>query len=292
MPPTVLVTGCSSGIGRATAEAFLDEGWRVYATTRDPEACEPFGSERATVVRLDVTVDDDVERVVDRVVREAGRVDCLVNNAGFGQFGPIEDLSAEDLTDQLDVNVVGPHRLVRAALPHMRVQGGGTVVNVGSVAGRLPLAGTGAYCGSKAALAATTAALRQEVAGDGVDVVLVEPGLVATEFLDRALGALPEDGDERADAHDDLYRVLDRIGVLGDPLPGVGEPEAVAGTVVEAATADAPDARYRAAPTGAPAALAAGLLPPALRDRAVRAGLAAAASGPGLRLLDVVAGEP
>ncbi|ESP89138.1 SDR family oxidoreductase [Candidatus Halobonum tyrrellensis] len=276
MTRTALITGCSSGIGRATARAFLDAGWRVHATARDPD--EVPDAAAATVSKLDVTDDGDVDRVVDRTLEEAGRIDCLVNNAGYGQFGPLEDVPTEAVRDQFDVNVFGPHRLARAVLPHMRERGTGTVVNVGSVDDRLPLAGIGAYAGSKFALAGMSAALRQEVAGHGVDVVVVEPGLVATDFYDRALADLPST--DRSAAYDDVYRVLDRIGVFADDVPGVADPAAVASVIVEAATADAPDPRYQAGPLGTPGVLAAELLPRAWRDRAVRAGVALAASGP------------
>lgn len=278
MVRTVLVTGCSSGIGRATAAAFRDDGWRVYAATRDPDDLSPSEVGGATVVELDVTSRADAERVVERAVAETGRLDCLVNNAGYGQFGPLEAVPAESMRAQFDVNVFGPHRLVRAALPHMRERGTGTVVNVGSVDGRLPLAGAGAYCGSKSALAEMSAALRQEVTDHGVDVVLVEPGLVATEFFDRAVAELETLSDP--DVYEDVRRVLERVGVFGEDHPGVAEPSAVADVVLGAANADAPEPRYQAGPLGRPGVLAAELLPRSWWNGAVRTAIALAASAP------------
>jgi NAD(P)-dependent dehydrogenase (short-subunit alcohol dehydrogenase family) len=131
----------------------------------------------------------------------------------------------------------------------MRAQGGGTIVNVGSVDDRLPLPGIGAYGGSKFALAGLSGTLRQEVADQGVEVVLVEPGLVATAFYDRARESLPT---ARTDSYERLYRVLERIGICRTPLPGVCEPSAVADTVLTAATADTPKPRYQAGPLGKP----------------------------------------
>ena len=280
----MLVTGCSSGIGRATAETFLDDGWRVYAAVRDAGDAEDLGAAGATVVELDVTAEGDAVRVVDRIVDEAGGIDCLVNNAGYGQFGPLEDVPTEAVREQFEVNVFGPHRLIRAVLPHMRERGSGTVVNVSSVDDRLPMAGIGAYNGSKFALAGMSAALRQEVSGRGVDVAVVEPGLVATAFYDRALSTLPEAGD-RTEAYRRLYRVLEGLDVLGNDVPGVCTPSAVADTVLAAATADSPDPRYQAGPLGKSGVLAAEALPAGVRDRLVRAGVAAASTDPVQRAL-------
>ncbi|MFB6092045.1 MAG: SDR family NAD(P)-dependent oxidoreductase, partial [Haloquadratum sp.] len=184
-PETVLITGCSSGIGRATARAFLEEDWRVYATARNPADVETLGEAGCEIATLDVTDRDDVDRVVDRIVDEAGHVSCLVNNAGYGQFGPVEDVPTDQVHRQFDVNLYGPHRLVRAVLPQMREQGEGTIVNVSSVAGRVSFPGGGVYAGSKFALEAMSDALRNEVDEYGIDVVVVEPGPVESNFDDR-----------------------------------------------------------------------------------------------------------
>jgi NAD(P)-dependent dehydrogenase (short-subunit alcohol dehydrogenase family) len=272
MDRTVLITGSSSGIGRATAEAFLDEEWRVYATARNPADVQTLGDRAGcTVATLDVTDDGDVERVVDRVVDEAGRVDCLVNNAGFGQFGPVEDVPVEAVHRQFDVNVYGPHRLTRAVLPHMREREDGTIVNVSSVAGRVAFPGGGAYCGSKFALEAMSDALRAEVQGKGIDVVVVEPGPVRSGFRDRAEREVTADGEtpavERSGAYDRFYELFEDARLVGGDGPGSIAPERVADDVVNAASATKPRARYR---TGTVARL--GVLgrfvPDAMRDAA------------------------
>lgn len=149
---TVLITGCSSGIGRTAAYAFLDEEWRVYATARNPADIETLGNAGCDIGTIDVRNTDDVKRVVDRIIENEGRIDALVNNAGYGQHGPIEDINDELFEKQFDVNVFGPHRLVREVLPHMRDREDGTIVNVSSVAGRISAPGMGPYSASKHAL--------------------------------------------------------------------------------------------------------------------------------------------
>jgi NAD(P)-dependent dehydrogenase (short-subunit alcohol dehydrogenase family) len=255
MQETVLITGCSSGIGRASAEAFLEEGWLVYATARNPADIETLGErENCRIATLDVTDDGDVSRVVDRVIEETGRIDCLVNNAGYGQYGALEDVPVDQVHRQFDVNVYGPHRLARAVLPHMREGDGGTVVNVSSVSGRLSLPMTGAYAGSKHALEAMSDALRNEVREFDVDVVLVEPGPVETDFYDRMAsetdGDDGDDGDgggvpgiERSGAYGDLYEALEDATSLRGAVSV--SPERVAADVVDAASSTRPRARYQ-----------------------------------------------
>jgi NAD(P)-dependent dehydrogenase (short-subunit alcohol dehydrogenase family) len=264
-PRTVLITGCSSGIGRATAEAFLDEGWEVYATARNPADVETLGDQGCAIATLDVTETDDVTRVVDRIVEEHGRIDCLVNNAGYAQFGPIEDVPTDAVRRQFDVNVYGPHRLTRAVLPHMRRRREGTVVNVSSAAGRIAFPGGGVYCGSKFALEAMTDALRAEVDEYGVDAVLIEPGPVDTAFTDRAADEI--EGVERSGAYESFYEVFEDTQAIGGGGPGAVAPERVAEEILNAASATKPASRV---PVGALARV--GVLgrfvPDRLRDRA------------------------
>jgi len=241
-PETVLITGCSSGIGRATAEAFLDDGWTVYATARDTDDIADLeGHENCVVDELDVTDDSDVRNVVNRMLRNEDRIDCLVNNAGYAQFGPTEELPVEAVEDQFEVNVYGPHRLTRAVLPHMREAGTGTIVNLSSVAGRVSMPGGGAYSGSKFALEAMTDSLRWEVEGHDVDAVLIEPGPVRTNFNDRATEE--SDAAERTGAYEWFWSFFEDTQVLGGDGPGAVEPEAVATTIVDAANLTDPPAR-------------------------------------------------
>ena len=250
-PETVLITGCSSGIGRAAAQAFLDEDWIVYATARNPADIETLGEAGCELATLDVTDQGDVDRVVDRIVDEEGKLDCLVNNAGYAQFGPTEDVPTDVVDRQFDVNVYGPHRLTRAVLPHMREQESGTIVNVSSVAGRIAFPGGGAYCGSKFALEAMTDALRNEVEEYGIDAVLVEPGPVETQFTDRADDQLDEL--EQSGAYESLYGLLEDTEALGGGGPGAIPPERVAEDILDAASSTKPPARY---PSGTVAQIA------------------------------------
>lgn len=236
---TVLVTGSSSGIGRATARAFLDAGWTVYATARDPDDCRSLAEDGAQTPSLDVTDAAAVARVVQRVEDEEGRLDCLVNNAGFGQYGPVTDVSTDALRDQFEVNLFGVHRLTRRCLPLLQTTGG-TVVTVSSLAGRIPFPGAGPYAASKAAVESLSDALRAEVAPLGVGVTLVEPGPVSTDFERRRTASMDE-----LDASPEYGWVYDlhRGGTTREWLLGVATPETVAEHVLDAAEADAPPAR-------------------------------------------------
>jgi NAD(P)-dependent dehydrogenase (short-subunit alcohol dehydrogenase family) len=260
---TVLITGCSSGIGRATAGRFAAEGWTVYATARDEDDIADLECRTDT---LDVTSSSDIDRVVDRIVDETGHLGCLVNNAGYGQYGPLEDVPTDELHRQFDVNVYGPHRLVRSALPHMREREEGTIVNVSSVAGRVVTPGGGAYSASKFALEAMSDALRGELDPFGVDVVLVEPGPVETGFRGRVESEL-DDGLERRPAYEWLYDLVEDTGIFAGEAPVAVPPEDVASVIYDAAAVSNPDARY---PVGRAAQylLYARFLPDSIRDAA------------------------
>ncbi len=267
MQRVALITGCSSGIGRATAEALLAEEWDVMATARHEAALTDLREAGCRTAALDVTADEEVAAVVDEVFSTWNRLDCLVNNAGYAQLGPIEDVPVERVHRQFDVNVYGPHRLTRAVLPHMRERGDGTIINVSSSVGRLAVPGAGAYSGSKFALEAMSDALRAEVSPFGVDVVLIEPGNVNTSFADRATdeaSALSQSG-----AYDALYELMDDWAAIGGFDLGHLAPEDVADTIVNAASATQPDARYVLGTTGHVARIGA-LLPARVRDAVYR----------------------
>nr|WP_254864853.1 SDR family oxidoreductase [Halovivax gelatinilyticus] len=242
---SVLITGCSSGIGRATALAFLDEDWRVFATARNLEDVTDLAEAGCETLALDVTDPGQVASAVEYVVDESGAIDCVVNNAGYAQLGPLEDVSTAELERQFDTNVFGPQRLTRAALPHMRAQGTGRIINVSSIIGRVSIAGMGAYAGSKHALEAMSDALRTEVEPFDVDVVVVEPGAVETTFPDRVDEELP---DERTPDYDDLYAIIEDTKLVGGSGPLALDPSEVAAAIVHAATCADPPARYPVGP--------------------------------------------
>jgi len=245
MAKTVLITGASSGIGRATAEAFLDDDWQVWATARDVEDVADLAEAGCETAELDVTEAKQCEQVVEGVVDDAGRIDCLVNNAGYAQFGAVEDVSTGDLAGvggQFDVNLYGPHRLIHQVMPHMRARERGTIVNVSSIAGRLALPGQGGYAASKFALEALSDSLRVEAAEYGVNVVIIQPGPVESEFYDRAAEEM--ESTDKTGAYDWLYRAQEdsRLAGVQDALSVT--PGTVALTIRDAANASDPAPRY------------------------------------------------
>jgi NAD(P)-dependent dehydrogenase (short-subunit alcohol dehydrogenase family) len=258
-----LVTGAASGIGRAIASTLADE-WTVYATDvatdglADVPDCE--------TAQLDVTDDSAIERVLDRARTAHGGVDCLVNNAGYAELGPVEDVPVDAVTDQFDVNVFGPLRLCRAVLPGMRERGGGRIVNVSSVLGWTALPGLGIYSASKFGLGALSDALRRELAGTGVDVTVVEPAWVQTAFAETARRTLADR--DQTQAYDAIYHLFERTPFLDGGMLAVS-PETVAGTVQTAATTAEPDSRYAVGPQ-ARVVRATGALPDVVLDAVSR----------------------
>lgn len=176
----VLVTGASAGIGAATAMRLARAGARVFGTSRNPQAEPPAPG--IAMLALDVGDAQSVATVVGAVIREAGRIDALVNNAGFGIAGAVEDTTIEEMVRQLDTNLLGAVRVIQAVLPHMRAQRSGRIVQISSLAARIGIPFQGAYCASKAALSRLGEALGIEVAPFGIQVVMIEPGDVATNF--------------------------------------------------------------------------------------------------------------
>ena len=284
MGETVLITGCSTGIGRATARRFRDEGWDVYATARDPDDVADLRERGCRTVELDVTDDLETAAAIDRVFDEQGHLDCLVNNAGYGQFGPVEDVPMEKVVEQFDVNTFGPLRLIRAAVPRMRERGRGTVINVAAAVRGLTIPGLGVYTASKFALESVTDALRQELSDTGVATVVVEPGIVATDFYERALAEI--ESLDRSSAYDDLYRVLDDVGVVERGGPGINSPERVAETILEAATTARPNPAYRVGPSATVGTYLGSAVRGRARDRASNAGVGLLSSEFAQRLLE------
>jgi NAD(P)-dependent dehydrogenase (short-subunit alcohol dehydrogenase family) len=184
---SVLITGCSTGIGRAAARRLADAGWTVYATARRPETLSDLTGCRT--LALDVTDEASMQAAVE----EAGPLDALVNNAGYSQSGALETLPMESVRRQFETNVFGLLRLTQLVLPGMREAGRGTIVNLSSMGGRLVFPGGGAYHATKYAVEALSDALRMEVRPFGIDVVCIEPGLIRTEFGSTAAGGVAEE---------------------------------------------------------------------------------------------------
>ena len=192
-----LITGCSTGIGLATAVHLAGRGHSVYASVRDLATSEGLrgATEEAgvalTVLSLDVDSPESIRAGVERVVEEAGRVDVLVNNAGVGDLWAVEDTTETDLLQMFRTNVFGPIALIRAVLPGMRAAGSGTIVNVSSVSARIVSAFSGPYAATKCALEAITQAVAVEGAAHGIRCVAIEPGFTQTPMLEKALSSLP-----------------------------------------------------------------------------------------------------
>jgi NAD(P)-dependent dehydrogenase (short-subunit alcohol dehydrogenase family) len=178
----VLITGCSSGIGRALALEFQKAGCSVVATARVPATIDDLKSRGMMTLELDITDDAQCRSVVDSVLRATNRIDILVNNAGYGIFGPVIDLPEEELSRQLETNLFGPLKMVTHVAPAMRAAGRGLIVNIGSVSGVVTTPFAGGYCASKSALHALSDALRMELAPFGIRVVTVQPGAVESRF--------------------------------------------------------------------------------------------------------------
>src|SRR3954447_3363254 len=194
----VLITGCSSGIGRATAERLAKNGHTVYATARRVDAIKDLEAQGCRLLALDVTDESSMAAAVKAVEDAEGAVGVLVNNAGYSQSGAIEEVPLDQVRRQFETNVFGLVRMCQLVLPGMRRQGWGKIVNVSSMGGKLVFPGGGAYHATKHAVEALSDALRFEVAGFGVDVIVIEPGLIKTKFAEAAVGSmageLPTDG--------------------------------------------------------------------------------------------------
>lgn len=178
----ILVTGASSGIGYEAARMLAEEGHRVYGAARRTERMEALRPHGVVPVALDVTSDDSARQAVDYILHAEGRIDVLINNAGYGELGPMETTTLENAQRQLDVNVVGLARMTQLVLPHMRSQKSGRIVNVASVAGHITFCFAGWYNASKYAVEALSDATRMEVRQYGIDVAIVEPGGVYSNW--------------------------------------------------------------------------------------------------------------
>jgi NAD(P)-dependent dehydrogenase (short-subunit alcohol dehydrogenase family) len=271
---TVLVTGSSSGIGRAVAERFASRGWRVFATMRRREAGEPLRAAAAAAgwrletPVLDVTDDDSVRAAVGRVLADTGgRLDALVNNAGYYALGSLEETSPDELRAQLETNVVGVHRVTRAVLPAMRARRAGTVVVVGSLSGRVAIPMVGPYHASKWALEGMVEAWRLELIPFGIRVALIEPGPFATAL--HANERLAVAGGHEASPYAALlasYRRQARRLRRGRDLGPVVD------AIERAATARNPRLRWPVGPTSFSAGRLRGLVPDRLYEWVMRVG--------------------
>ena len=265
MQKTVLITGCSSGIGAAMALAFSRNGHRVYATARRLESLAPLQGAGIQTLALDVNDDSSIDAALDTVRREAGRIDRLVNNAGFSQVGAVVDLTREDLRRQYETNIIAPAIVTGKAVPLLRAavaNGGSAVVaNVGSIVGLFTTPFAAAYCSSKAAVHSITDALRMELAPFGINVVSIQPGGVRSSFGNHAEEAI------RLPA-DSIYRPVER-GIRARAQAGqqgAMPADQFVGPVVEALLGNRPSRVIRGGTHSVRLPLLKRLLPDALFD--------------------------
>ena len=243
---TILITGCSSGIGLASARVMKARGWRVIATARrDDDLAMLRADIGVDAVHVEMSDPASVAQCADRALAiSGGRIDAVFNNAAYGQVGAIEDLSIDVLRRQFEVNLFAQHELTRRILPSMRRQGHGRIVQCSSVLGLVSAPFRGAYCASKFAMEALSDSMRIELKGSGVHVSLIEPGPIRTRFVEHALVNFVKTIDIPASSHRALYEArLERMKQGGNDAFKL-EPEAVAHKLVHAVESARPKKRY------------------------------------------------
>ncbi|MET0206431.1 MAG: oxidoreductase [Thermoleophilaceae bacterium] len=243
-PQVVLITGCSTGIGRATAERLARAGHTVYATARRPESIEDLKESGCRTLALDVTSEESMSAAVAAVEEAEGGIGALVNNAGYSQNGAVETVPLADVRAQFETNVFGLLRMCQLVLPGMRGRGEGTIVNMSSMGGRLTLPGGGIYHATKHAVEAISDAMRFEVSGFGVHVVVIEPGIIRSSFGETAAGSVSAGDGPYAEFN---AAVAEANATASDgPLGKLGgEPDDVAKVIEAAIAARRPRSRYR-----------------------------------------------
>lgn len=242
MTKTVLITGTSSGLGRASANLFHAEGWNVIATMRQPEAeTELTQLDRVVVTRLDVQDSTSISAAVDAGLAKFGRIDALVNNAGYGAYGPLEATPMDKARKQFDVNVLGLLATTQAVLPHFRANRSGSVVNISSIGGRVAFPLGTLYHGTKFAVEGLSEALHYELAPLGIRVKVVEPGGIQTDFDGRSFDFSNDtELTEYQPFVESLFRVLGPLAADGSTA------DAIAKVVYAAVTDDSDQLRYEA----------------------------------------------
>ena len=246
-----LITGCSTGIGAETARHLATKGWTVYATARKPETLSALAEAGCKTLALDVTDEVSMKAAVDQVTEAEGAVGVLINNAGYSQSGAVESIELDSIRRQFETNVFGLIRMSQLCLPGMREQGWGRIVNIGSMGGKLTFPGGGIYHATKYSVEAISDALRFEVRGFGVNVILIEPGLITTEFGSAAVASI-DDGVEEDGPYAKFNRHVGKMtaGVYEGPLAKLGGgPDAVAKVIEKAISSRRPRPRYPVTPS-------------------------------------------
>lgn len=272
MAKTVLITGASAGIGHAAAELLLDRGWKVYAGARRVERMRGLEARGAKVFALDMTSEDSIAAAADFVLKDSGGLYALVNNAGYGAHGAVEDVPLAEARRQFEVNLFGLARLTQLLLPGMRAAGAGRIINISSIAGKIGMPTGGWYHASKHALEAYSDALRLETAQFGIKVVLIEPGPIKTEWDETALVNL-----NRASGSGPYGPLVKRLAekFRAGYRSGAPGPEVVAAAILKGLEAGSPSARYPVPLRSSALLLLRRLLPDCVFDWAIRRALRA-----------------
>jgi NAD(P)-dependent dehydrogenase (short-subunit alcohol dehydrogenase family) len=270
-----LVTGASSGIGADAALRLKEAGYTVYGAARRTERMSGLQDAGVVVLSLDVTDDDSIRTAVDAIIHQSGRIDLLVNNAGYGSYGSIEDVPMDEARAQTDVNVFGLARLTQLVLPHMRAQRSGTIINISSMGGKFVTPLGGWYHASKYAVEALSDALRMETAQFGINVVVIEPGSIRTEWGAIAAQNLEETSGKGAYSTlaDGAARALAASSQPNARMTSA--PSVIGKTIVKIAKARRPRTRYRVGFGARPMVFARWLLPDRAFDAVIRRAVAA-----------------
>ncbi|WMI98003.1 oxidoreductase [Pseudomonas chlororaphis subsp. aurantiaca] len=237
-----LVTGASSGIGEATALKLKALGYTVYAAARRVERMHPLAQAGLHVLPLDVTDDASMQACVQDILARSGRIDVLVNNAGYGSYGAVEDVPSDEARAQFEVNVFGAVRLIQLVLPQMRAQHSGTIINITSMGGKMHTPLGAWYHGTKFALEAISDCLRLEVQPFGIDVVVIEPGGIKTEWADIAAQKVVETSGRGPYAPQAQAMARSMVGQTSRKYQS--PPQVIADTIARAVSARRPKTRY------------------------------------------------
>ncbi len=243
---SILITGCSSGIGRCVAEGLQQRGYRVFATARKAQDVADLQSRGLESLQLDLDHPASIRQAVEGVLeRTGGTLYALFNNGAYGQPGAVEDLSREVLRAQFETNLFGTHELTRCIIPVMRRQGHGRIIQNSSVLGFVAMAYRGAYNASKYALEGLTDTLRLELAGSGIHISLIEPGPITSRFRANARLMFQRNVDARNSVHRAAYEAMEkRLAKPGPAAPFTLPPEAVLKKVIHALESERPRVRY------------------------------------------------
>lgn len=243
MEKVAIVTGSSSGIGFETALALAREGYTTYATMRDTKKGNQIKeiakreNLKLEVIEIDVDKEETVKTAINKIMKERNRIDVLVNNAGYGLFGCLEDLSMDDLKAQFETNFFGVVRTLQSVIPIMRKQKSGTIVNVSSVAGRIGFPVSPAYISSKFALEGLSESMRYELSPFGINTIIIEPGVIKTNFMSTMKKSMKPDSPYK-DITNKVIAGISMMAEMGTP------PQEVAKTIIKAIKSENPLPRY------------------------------------------------